>query len=226
MAFVKDNDKETRGVGAIASMDATSPARRIAAARSAYELARRDRVMSMHTLGAIKQTTGTVTGRVPAKRPAVVGPFATTAEIPRKSKPPLHVPPPLPRRAFSTTTTTDPRLSKQFSTLPKLPIATDAVFVKSPGSVIAPPTGVAPVLTALPPPPKPVVAIVGGGASTWSLASKLPAPADLPPMEPLPDLPDEAEVQLTPASAPKTKGNLLMYAAIGAGVLWLLTRKD
>jgi uncharacterized membrane protein YgcG len=52
MSFVKDDHSFTRGVGAIAAMDASSPRRRLAAARASRMLARRDAILARSTLGA------------------------------------------------------------------------------------------------------------------------------------------------------------------------------
>lgn len=62
MSFVKDDHSFTRGVGAVAAMDASSPRRRAAAAQAARKMARRDRIMSMRTLGALSFPTGPSTG--------------------------------------------------------------------------------------------------------------------------------------------------------------------
>jgi hypothetical protein len=58
MSYTKDDHSYTRGVGAIAAMDAHSPARRIATARAAQIMARRDAIMARHTLGAIDTRGG------------------------------------------------------------------------------------------------------------------------------------------------------------------------
>jgi hypothetical protein len=63
----------------------------------------------------------------------------------------------------------------------------------------------------------------GGGGGGGSGASS----ANVGPLEPLPEEPSLPE-EPAPAPAPprpKTSGNLLLYAALGVGAYWLLTRK-
>ena len=57
MSFVKDDHAYTRGVGAVAAVDAASPTRRMAVARAAKVMARRDQLMSRSTLGKVMLTS-------------------------------------------------------------------------------------------------------------------------------------------------------------------------
>ncbi len=231
MSFVKDDSAYTRGVGAVASMDAASPNRRRAAARAAVEMARRDGIMSRHTLGRISQTDtsdggggsggggggGTTGGggRGPV-RPGRPGLGGRRPLPPKKPLPPKPVPPRFPIRDLSA-------------------IRNGKLQVKLPGAVLEPvkggaadtKTGTPITQTAQPAAPtKPQVNVVAGGASTWVSGSggggkvAPEAPPDMPPDEP--ELPPDAPIQTAPA---KPKSNLLMYAAIGIGAYWLLTRK-
>jgi hypothetical protein len=212
VSFVKDDYGHTRGVGAIASMDAASPARRRAAARAAVEMARRDAVMARHTLGRLTLPL------FHSQRPA---PRLVKAPIPAAWFQPNLAPAPtrLPIR---------PGLDFSATTVQNLQI-------KSPGSVL-PPKTTAPTLpvdlltkAVVTSTNKAPTTIVAGGSSTWTAGKAAPAAANVGPIEPLPEMPpDEPPLPaLDPAAAPpprKTSGNLLLYAALGVGALWFLTR--
>jgi hypothetical protein len=99
-----------------------------------------------------------------------------------------------------------------------------ANLTKLPGSVFSAPTLAPTLAPTIAPPGRPTINITAGGSGTsWSAPAPsvgVPAPgADS-------DFPDEPEPP-HPAEPPKpkTSGNLLMYAAIGVGAWWLLTRK-
>ena len=66
-----------------------------------------------------------------------------------------------------------------------------------------------------------------GGASSGGASGGGATSANVGPLEPLPEEPSLPE-EPAPAPAPpkpKTSGNLLLYAALGVGAYWLLTRK-
>lgn len=83
---------------------------------------------------------------------------------------------------------------------------------------VLPPAAPAPASAPPTTQPKPPVISAGNGTSA---SGPVAAPSDTPPTEPLPKLPDEASQ--SPGSAPK--GKVLVYAALGVGALWLLSRK-
>lgn len=231
MSFVKDDHDYTRGVGAVAAMDAVSSARRRAAARAAVEMARRDAVMSRHTLGRISQTStngggggGTVTGG--GGRPGTPRPPGRTPVFPPgrprppgKPLPPKPVPPrPLPFR---------PRGLDVASVAIK-----EKLQVKSPGSVLPPPPPAptkADVVAEKTPVKAPVTIVAGGSGTSWTsgAGAKTPvAPIDMgPPMPEITDMPPEAPAPTSAPPTSKPKGGLLLYAALGIGAWWLLTRK-
>lgn len=210
MAFVKDDHSYTRGPGAIAAMDAASPARRIAAARAERAL----RLREVLTQGAIE------TGQEAA--------FSRPPPPPRpgKGRHPFPRPPhrPLPGKVK----------------LPVRPKGLDVIggridggklTVKLPGSVIEPPKtgGASATQTATPTtaPTKGSTVIIGGGSGTsWTAPSSKAGAAmsvDNPPPEFAPE-PEEAPAQPAPAAKPASS-KVLLYAALGIGAWWLLTRK-
>lgn len=225
MSFVKDGDSRTRGVGAVAAMDAASPGRRLAAARAARALARRDALMSRSTLGRAPLLTSPATGGTYGARSIDVDPFGRGAgglkqpsgptggggrPLPPKPKPP---------------------------TLPGRGGLFAGRIVKSPGSVIdteptkgstgtkAPFTSTEPTKGST----KGSTSSGGGGGSGGggSGGGGSGGGANVGPLEPLPEEPPAPEEPTPPApepAKPKTSGNLLMYAALGVGAWWLLTR--
>lgn len=206
MSFVKDDYSHTRGVGAVASMDAASPGRRLAAARSARELARRDVVMASRTLGAPIET-----GQESAfSRPPTPPPRPPGRPPGGKPRPP-RFPRPRPFDVFG---------------------MRGRPMVKSPGSVID--TGTTPPAPTSPTTKTPTKGAskepsrsYGGGGGGGGGGSSGGGSANVGPLEPLPDEPAVPEEPPHPAEPPKpkTSGNLLMYAAIGVGAWWLMTRK-
>jgi hypothetical protein len=206
--YVKDDHSYTRGAGAIAAMDAVSPARRRAMARAERALA----VRELLTAGAISETGQEAAFSRPAPKPPI-RPF------PGRPRPGKPLPP---GRPFRPAKGVDSRFElKQ---------------IKSPGSVIGPSKATEPkatistispttTSTALPTPPKsPVTIVAGGSGASWTSPARAAAmPSDNPPPPWAPEPEDEAPA--TAAAPPKTSGKLLMYAAIGIGAWWLLTRK-
>ena len=105
-------------------------------------------------------------------------------------------------------------------------------MVKSPGSVIdtgqkepakEPPVGVETKGGAK----EPTRGGTGSGGGSSGGSSGGATSANVGPLEPLPEEPSLPE-EPAPAPAPpkpKTSGNLLLYAALGVGAYWLLTRK-
>lgn len=203
MAFVKDDHSFTRGPGAIAAMDAASPARRLAAARAERAL----RVREALTQGAIE------TGQEAAfSRPPPPPPRPGTKPFP-------------PRR---------PGLVK----LPVRPKGLDAggrlgvrpELIKLPGTVITPPkageTKVTQTATPTTAPTKQTVVVGGGSGTSWTAPASKAGAAMSVDNQP-PDFAPEPEE--TPAAAPAAakppSSKLLLYAAIGIGAWWLLTRK-
>lgn len=207
MAFVKDDHGYTRGPGAIAAMDATSPARRLAAARAERAL----RVREALTQGAIETGQEAAFSR-PPPRPA----------RPRPGKLPIHRLPFRPKDIAGG----------------KLSVPVRPGMVKLPGSVITPPKAgeVTPTQTATPtsapisaPTKAPVTIVAGGSGTSWvsGAAAKTPAaPVDNqpPPWAPEPE-PEQAVATAPAAPAKKPSSKILLYAALGIGAWWLLTRK-
>lgn len=200
MSFVKDDHKYTRGVGAIAAMDAVSPARRRAAARGAVAMARRDSVMARHTLGRINNEEQGGGGG---------GGGGSTPTPPRPpGRPPIGRPPVFPVK---------PRPIR--NDLAILPVK--GIVVKDPGTVL-PPVVTPPIVT-LPPPREPVKPLPG---TPWTPPTIGPKPApptfDMPQFDSMPDV-ELTVVEPAPQAAARSS-NLLVYAVLGAGALWLLTR--
>lgn len=219
MSFVKDDHGYTRGVGAVAAMDAASPGRRLAAARAARELARRDRLMAASTLGRIRQDGEdrgggggghpAPHGRGPQPRPG--GPSSEdTARGPRGSGRPTHGKPPGHHG----------KPHGKPARFGKGGLIDAGILVKSPGSVLD--TGMN----------------LTKGSETKGAATKEPTRsyggggggssggANVGPLEPLPLQPEEEETQPAPTVVPVQKpANLLLYAAVGVAGWWLLTRK-
>ena len=212
MAFVKDDHGYTRGPGAIAAMDAASPARRLAAARAERAL----RMREVLTQGAIETGQEAAFSRPPPSPPP---------------RPPGGRPMP-PRRPL-------PFRPKGLDVIGgKIAVPTKPT-VKLPGTVITPPTRgeVKPTQTAtptlsptpLPLPPKTVTTVVGGGSGTsWTAPPRTPPPGmDLenppPAWAPEPEIAAPAAPTASPAKPASSK--ILLYAAIGIGAWWLLTRK-
>jgi hypothetical protein len=207
--FVKDDHSYTRGVGAVASMDAASSARRRAAARAELEMARRDRIMSLGATWAARVIPTRMTTK-------------STSTIETGQESAFSRPPPVPPKTIP---------------LPRRPRGLDAigVKVKLPGSVMPTraETKVSTVTTAPPassstaalPPTKAQVSIVAGGSGTSWVSGASKASASAPEMDnPPPPFAPEPEPTAPSAPSPKTSSNLLMYAALGIGAIWLLTR--
>jgi hypothetical protein len=207
--FVKDNYSYTRGVGAVAAMDAVSPVRRRAAEQAARASARRDVVLAM---GAMR-SDGTARSIDEPIRP------------PRPTRPP-GTPPPRP--------TTSPLLAAANTRLTSGGRkSAPAELIKLPGTVITPPTGgeTAPTQSAVPtaapvqpPPVRPDVTITAGGGTSWTAPPRAELTSTLPGAPEVDaDLVVAPPAQATHAPPTSTK-KLAVYAAIGIGVLWYLTR--
>jgi hypothetical protein len=226
VSFVKDDHGYTRGVGAVASMDAASPGRRLAAARAARELARRDALMAASTMGRAPLVATSLATKSFGARSIEVDHFGRGSgglkqpsgpsgggRLPPKPLPPRPLPPRKPPRG----PLFDYRAGR---------------MVKSPGSVIdAEPTKgtAAPITGATKGATKEPVRSYGGGGGGGG-SSGGGSSANVGPLEPLPsDVPAEEEeapaAPAAPAAPPKTSSNLLLYAAIGVAGWWLLTRK-
>ena len=196
MTFVRDDHRYTRGVGAVAAFDRATPARRVAAAREEMRMRRRDRKMSKSTLGMINQRDQSDSGS------------GGTGGGGRPSTPSTPIPPRPPHRF-------------------NVPgIRGGKAIVKSPGSVIADPV----LPPRLPPPTRPPpTLIVGTGISPISTGGGARPAASLPDFGPTMEIPEIEEQPTGPTSvapsAPPTN-KLLMYAAIGLGAWWLLTREQ
>ncbi len=209
MSFVKDDHKFTRGVGAIAAMDAVSSKRRRAAARAGVAMARRDGIMSRHTLGRISQTETSEGGGTGPSGSSSSGGSGGTYVPPRTPIPPrptgtLPLPPkPLP-----------PRLPVRIGLRP------DAVLVKTPGSIVptAPtPDGGSVIVV----PPKGSTIVVGPPAPS--------APTTRPPITPMPmpefeETPDFSVV-VDPVKAASSSSKYIVYGLIGLGALWFLKNR-
>lgn len=222
MAFVKDDSGYTRGVGAIASMDAGSSRRRRAAALEGLRMARRDRVLA---LGAIRRDVETI---APPQRSTTTTRTQQTSTIETGqesafSRPPPPVPPKI-KLPFRPKGLDLVRADVRFPVKPT---------IKLPGTVIEPPKdGIKPTQSSgqpapTPAPTKPSVTIVAapGIGPISSGSAKPPAPSmdeNAPP-----PWADEPPVDTTPAPAASSakKPNYLLYAAIGIGAYLLLTRK-
>lgn len=239
MSFVKDNDNRTRGVGAIASMDAASPGRRLAAARQSQALARRDALMARSTLGRVALFTSPATGGTYGARTLEVDHFGRGAgglKQPSgpsggggaKSPPSGRTPPG--KRKHSPVIGKTGR-TPVVSAAPSRPWSTPddrkgVVMVKSPGSVIDSTTGAKGAGSAT---PAKTTTIITGGGGGWSGGGTKPSIEPVPiniSQESLPELPEEGFVDpAPPTTQPKASSNVLLYAALGIGAFWLLTRK-
>ena len=198
--FVKDNYSYTRGVGAVAAMDAVSPTRRKAASKSALAMARRDALMAMSAMRA----DGT------APKLSVSSGKSVPIETGQES-------------AFSRT----PTVPKVLLVPTKPAVAPE--LVKLPGTTITPPKpgdttptqGI--VSTAAPPQttptPAPTTTIVTGGSGTsWVAPQRKLQPVAMPAMQ-------AVEVPESMASGQGSSNKTLLYIALGIGAWWLLTRK-
>lgn len=203
MSFVKDDHSYTRGVGAVAAMDAVSGNRRRAAARGAVAMARRDRVMARHTLGRINQRDEGDGGG--GTSPGLPTPPRAPVRPPIVGKPPVITIPPKPL---------PPRI-RDFAVIP-----TKGILVKDPGSVIptAPTADGGSVVVV---PPKSTVTITPGAATPMPVPPRPTyTPPSMPDFESMPDI----TIDTSAEPAPAKKSNVLLYAALGVGALWLLTR--
>lgn len=227
MSFVKDDSSRSRGVGAIASIDMGSPRRRLAAARAGRALAQRDAVMARSTLGRVPLLTSPATGTYGTTLKQPTGPSGGGGAPPvvtvgekwspttTKSYTPPPASPPAPLRSTKLPGSVATAETKNGRT----------TVVNGSGSVDVKPT--APLKSDAPPSKTTTVIVGGGGGAPWTgVGPAAPAPMVVPPLDPMPELPDDGE--LAPSTAPtkpKTSGNTLMYAALGIGALWLLTRE-
>lgn len=199
MSYGKDDHAHTRGVGAVAAFDG-SPARQARARLVARALARRDAVMSRHALGRINQTEGDGGGGAGSGGPS------------RPPPPGRPLPPkPLPPRPVRSTI--------------KLP-GTSVVDSVAPSRPTKPP-----VAPPLPAPPKPPATIVVGSGIVPIVSGGGPkATVTMPDFEPSPDVDiivDPVPAPAAPSTSTSTSSSskLLLYAALGMGAWWLLTRK-
>lgn len=115
------------------------------------------------------------------------------------------------------------------------PPGSSPYILQRPTDLTKPPTTAPPTPTPLVVPPSSpptgggIVTGGGGGGGAPSggggSAAEPPPPPDMPPIEPLPDLPGETAVGPVATQLPKPSTKLLVYAALGIGALWLLTRE-
>jgi hypothetical protein len=219
--FVRDGNKNTRGVGAIASMDAVSPNRRLAEARAARVLARRDAVMALRTLGATRTVARNVVAPPTLKTTSTSTSTIETGQEAAFSRPP---PPPGPVKI---------KLAQRPKGLlvPGIRLDVKQPVIKLPGSVIEPPktptdqTKQGTTSTAAP--AKAAVTIVAGGpGAAWVSGAPKPTAPQSPDNLPPAWAPEPDAAPTSPAK-PKASGNMLLYAAIGVGlgILWLESRK-
>lgn len=170
MSYMRDGDRRTRGVGAVAAADNVSGARRRRQADIHHVTRQRDRAMADIAQGAL--------GRVPMGPGGVVRisePTDTTYNPPRAispptivSRPPMYNPP-----AVSPPPTIPPPPPPAGTLPPPLPY---------PGPVVSPP------------PPSSGGDMTGGssGSGVTLGPGKMP-PISIDPTQPLPDVPDAAD---------------------------------
>lgn len=219
MSFVKDDHSFTRGVGAIAATDAASPRRRMAAARAAVVMARRDAVMARSTLGRAPLITSPATGQFGIR----------TLEVDQFGRGAGGLKPHTPGGGGGGPTPTKPPGGRRPIRVP-VKVSADGKLTKFPGSVLTAPSDDRPLPPAppLPAPPsattKPTVTIVAGGSSGPSGGGGRGGAAP-PPPEPFPDA-EVMETEFAPEpTAAKPTNKLFLYAALGLGA-WLLLRGD
>jgi hypothetical protein len=199
VSFVRDDHAYTRGAGAIASMDAVSPARRRSMARAERALAVREAL----TVGAIETGQEAAFSRPPPKPPR---PFPGGRRVPFRVK----------------------GLEAGFRPGTKFVKSPGSVIGPTkepePKATIEPKA----ISTALPTKGTTTI-VGGGSGTSWTSGAKARSAAqiEMPPPEQLPEMPEEAPAApiAAPTPKPKTSSNLLVYAAIGAAALWFLTRK-
>jgi len=200
VSFVKDDHSYTRGVGAVAAMDAVSSKRRRAAAAGARVMARRDAVFARHTLGRINQEAGDGTGT------------GAGGGVPTK--------PTIPVRPILTASANRLAQMKNAATLvkdPGAPLATDPIRTLPPPLPVYTPPAPAPT----PPKNTGVVPPLVGTSTPWVPPKP---PTYTPPDMTIEEIPD-VTIETAPEPPPAKKSNsFLLYAAIGAGALYLLTR--
>lgn len=236
MSFVKDDHSYTRGVGAVAAMDAVSSRRRRAAARGGRRMARKDAIMSRHTLGRIAQIDpgdggggsggGGSTGggtRPPPTRPPSRLPVRPIVGIALPPKTPIKVPiKPGIRDVIG------PRLDLAVGVRGTRPIIADPI--KTPGAPVVQvtPDAAPPPKEQVLPPPRPVITVVAqpGSPITGGGRPAPPPPPTFPGFAPEPEVDVEVSTPAAPVVPAKSSNSkLLLYAAIGIGAYWLLTRK-
>jgi len=202
MSFVRDRDRATRGVGAIAARDRAQPRQRAwEQARMAQATARRDHAMAQVTRGALGLVPSVVR-TVGDHRPRPTAP--TSASQPS-----------------STTTSSNAIVHdhrRPVAAQPGQPAA------PAPGAPIAaPPAAPAPVMTSAPPPAAAAPSTGsgtggGGGSVTLTLPESSSGPAvPTAPGPTLPDIPDA-----TPPD--NTNRNLLIFGGIAIVGAFLLFR--
>jgi len=203
MSFVKDDHAFTRGVGAVASMDAASPRRRLAAARAARQLARRDAVMA---LGAMRA------GMQPTYAP---DPTPDPTPPPSRRGRPSTMMPPRARKVPSRPTMMPGIIKYPGSAIPIAPTAPTAPST----TVIGGGSG-----TSWTAPSSPGIGVPSPDSPATDASPDLTTTDSASPDLTTPAAPDAT----TPASttpAPASSNKLLMYAAIGVAAWWFLLRK-
>lgn len=226
MSFVKDDHSYTRGVGAVASMDAGSSRRRTAAALGALRMARRDAVMARHTLGRISQTEngggggsggGGSTGGG-GVRPPPLGPVRPSRPG-VQPLPPKPVPPKINIRDFATIR------NLAIGTRPDVRVVVDPVKLPGAQVVDVKPEPAPPPKDQVLPPPKTVTIVASPGIAPLPPKPAAPSGGGFPGFAPEPEI--DVTVDAQPVTAPPAakKPNYLLYAALGIGAYWLLTRK-
>lgn len=172
MSYMRDSDRRTRGVGAIAATDNVSGARRMRQAQVHQATRRRDLRMSQIAQGAL--------GLVP------IGPGGPVHW--NEGQDTTYNPPPVP-----TKTAAPPPM---YVPPPPVMVATAPVYLPPP-SVISPPATIPPPVIIAPPVMMPPVSAppastvtVSGGDSGVVLTTPTTTPIAITPVPDLPDIPD------------------------------------
>ena len=225
MAYTKDKDRQTRGVGAIASLDHALPNRQALRRRVLEDTKRHDRAMAAVTKGAL----GTV--RDPIVAAAARGVFnrtgSTQVPVPTGVRP-RPVPTAAPARPKTGVTVHDYRTGGPWAGLSNLN-AQLASIVAQPAAPAAPaPTP--PATPAAPATPAPTSTPTtssgggGGGGGGGSSGGRGPATSGQagPAVDPLPSMPD-----IPAAAEDNTTRNLLIAggAALAAYLLFVRGRR-
>ncbi len=222
MAYTKDKDRQTRGVGAIASLDHALPNRQALRRRVLEDTKRHDRAMAAVTRGAL----GTV--RDPIVAAAQRGIFNRTGAPQTGVRPRTGTSSvPAPARPKTGVIVTDHRpggpwvglsnLNAQLAAIVAQPAAPAAPAPTPPATPAAPATPATPAPTS-------TTSSGGGGGGGGSSGGRGPAtsgPAG-PAVDPLPSLPD-----MPPAAEDNTTRNLLIAggAALAAYLLFVRGRQ-